>query len=125
MTILDVFLIVLILAACALCIYLIISLKKINNSIEILQKDLHELSEKTIPVVENLTVITERAARITGEAEDYWSSLTESIEGIKTKISRFGKDSGRDKTNRPVEDFIRNLRAIFMGISAFWDNIKK
>lgn len=125
MTILDLFLIVLILAASALCIYLIISLKKMNNSIEILQKDLHELSEKTIPVVENLTVITERAARITGEAEDYWSSLTESIEGIKTKISHFGKNSGRDKTNRPVEDFIRNLRAIFMGISAFWDNIKK
>ena len=39
MTLIDILLVLLIIAAVALCVYLIISLSKINKSVEVLQKD--------------------------------------------------------------------------------------
>lgn len=125
MTIIDILLAVLIIAACALCVYLIISLKKLNQTVEILQKDVHGLYEKTLPLLENLTEITEKSARITSEAEDYWRSITDAVERVRTKISNFGATKSSRSDSNSIEDFIRNFRAIFKGITTFWETIKK
>ena len=60
MTLIDILLIVLIAAASALCIYLIFTLNKLRKSFEVIQNDIHIISEKTVPVLENLDEITSR-----------------------------------------------------------------
>ncbi len=125
MTIIEILLAVLIITACAVCIYLVVSLKKLNQSIEVLQKDVHDIYEKTIPLLENLTAISEKTARITNEAENYWQNITETIDKVRSKISHFGRGTGIHSDTNPIEDFVKNLRAIFKGIRSFVENIRK
>lgn len=124
MIIIDILLAVLILAAIALCIYLVISLKKLNESLKIMQEDVHDLYENTVPLLKNLTEISERATKVTSEAEHYWQDISSSVEKVKDKISGFGKSSGATSPQNPIEDFIQNLRAITRGITAFWTNFR-
>lgn len=122
--IVDILLVVLILAATTLCIYLVISLKKINESIKSMQKDVHDLHENTVPLLQNLTEISERATKVTSEVELYWRDISSSIERVKDKVSGFGKSRGATSPQNPIEDFIRNLKAISRGITAFWTNFR-
>lgn len=125
MTVIDVLLIILILAATALCFFVIISLKKLNAQIESLQKDLKQLVETTIPVINNLNEATSRANRIVSEAENYWEEIDRSIKNLKAKVTDLTSFTRfRDEEN-PTKDIIRNLKALFKGISAFWSEYKR
>ncbi|NJO89879.1 MAG: DUF948 domain-containing protein [Chloroflexia bacterium] len=79
MALIDILIIILIVAAIALCIYLIFTLNKLRKSFEAMQHDVHLISEKTIPVLENLEEVTKKAAQITSDAE-------EQLEEIKSFI---------------------------------------
>jgi len=125
MTVIDVLLIILILAATALCVFVIVSLKKLNAQIESLQKDIKQLVETTIPVINNLNEVTSRANRIVSEAENYWDEIDRSIKNLKAKVTDLTSFTRfRDEEN-PTKDLIRNLKALFKGISAFWSEYKR
>ena len=125
MTLIDILLVVLIIAAILLSIYLIFSLRKLNDTVELLKNDMHDLHEKTLPLIENLTEITDRATKITSEAENYWQDITSSVESVRNKITTFGRSHEGSTTGNPIEDFVRNLRAITKGVAAFWSNFKR
>ena len=120
MTVIDVLLIILIISATALCIYVIIYLGKLNRQIDALQNDVKQIVDNTVPLLNNLNEVTSRANRIVTEAENYWDEIDRSIKKLKekasdlTSLSRF-----RDEEN-PTKDLIRNLRALFKGVSSFW-----
>ena len=120
MTVIDVLLIILIISATALCIYVIIYLGKLNRQIDALQNNVKQIVDNTVPLLNNLNEVTSRANRIVTEAENYWDEIDRSIKKLKekasdlTSLSRF-----RDEEN-PTKDLIRNLRALFKGVSSFW-----
>ncbi|OGU55111.1 MAG: hypothetical protein A2V66_13675 [Ignavibacteria bacterium RBG_13_36_8] len=123
MTVIDILLIVLIIAASALCVYLIISLSKLNKSVDSLQKDIHQLIEKTIPVLENMNDATGKINKVITEAEGHWGDLNAAIESAKEKVSRLSLKSRFDKSENPIQQLIKNLSAIVKGISAFWSEL--
>ena len=88
MTIIDIFLIILILSASALSLFAISYLKRITEQVEAVRKDVHQLIEKTNPVVENLEEVTRRANRIVSEVENYWEEIDSSIKKVRERISR-------------------------------------
>ncbi len=126
MTIIDIFLLILIIVAIVLFIYLIISIKKINITLDYVQKDLSILNEKLAPILENISIVTEKAVKISDETEKRVFDISESIQNVKNTVSMFSfKNSGSGNYNRnPVADLVSNLTAISKGVAAFWSKLK-
>jgi uncharacterized protein YoxC len=123
-TIVDIFLIVLILSASALCIFVIIYLKRIFEEVAAVRKDIHNLVENTIPILGNLEEVSQRANRIVTEAEEYWEEIDRSIKTLREKIANFGSWKKFRNAQTQTSDLIKNLKAIAKGISAFWSEFK-
>ncbi len=126
MTIIDIFLLVLIIVAIVLFIYLIISLKKINITLDYVQKDLSLLNEKLAPILENISIVTEKAVKISDETEKRVLDISESIQNVKKTVAMFSfKNSGTNNYSRnPVTDLVNNLTAISKGVATFWSKLK-
>ena len=123
MTLIDVLLIILIISASALCIYLIFTLNKLRKSFEVLQNDVHTISEKTVPVLENLEEVTRKAAQITSEAEEQISEIKTFIQGIKGKVNRVVDLPGKINPENRISELLKNLNAIAKGFSVFWSKL--
>ena len=125
MTVIDILLIVLILAATALCIFVIVTLKNLMVKIDDMQKDIQKLVDNTIPVLNNLTDVTEKANRIVSEAENYWDEMDHSIKSLKERVHKLTSFTRSDDEENPARDLIKNLRAFFKGLSTFWSEFKR
>ena len=120
MTVIDVLLIILIIAAIALCIFVIVYLGKLNRQFDTLQKEVKQIVDSTVPLLNNLNEVTSKANRIVSEAENYWDEVDRSIKKIKEKASELTSLSRFRNEDNPTKDLIRNLRALFKGVSIFW-----
>ena len=86
MMLIDILLIILILLASSLIVYLIITLKKLNQSIGKLNNDVSRLIETTIPVLENLDAASKKAVSVAEDAERHMKNLTQNyIRGFNRK----------------------------------------
>lgn len=124
MTIIEIFLIILIISASALCIYLIFTLKKITKEAEAVRIDIHNLVEKALPVLDDLAEVSVRANRVVKEVENYWDEIDSAIKNLKEKVSNFTSLKAFRSQENQVKDFVSNLRAFVKGISAFWQSFK-
>jgi len=124
MNVIDILLIILILSASALCIFLIFYLKKLVDHVEAVRKDVHELVEKTTPVLENLDDVTRRANRIVLEVENYWNEIDSSIKKVRERISGLTSLKRYTDAENPVSELIKNVKALTKGFVAFWQAIK-
>lgn len=124
MNVIDILLIILILSASALCIFLIFYLKKLIDHVEAVRKDVHELVEKTTPVLENLDDVTRRANRIVLEVENYWNEIDSSIKKVRERISGLTSLKKYTDAENPVSELIKNVKALTKGFVAFWQAIK-
>ena len=123
MTVLDVFLLILIIVAIFLGVYLIFALKKLNNTLDTVQEDLHSLNNRIEPILENFTTITQKVVNISEETEKRVLDISNTIQNVKNTITKFTfKKDGYSQRN-PVKDLIANITAISKGISAFWDKL--
>ncbi len=123
MTLVEILLSVLIVAAIFLCIYLIISLRKLNDTVNSLSNDIHDLHEKISPVIANLNEITGRLAKAVQDAENSIQSIGDRVKSIKDKLS-FKSIKGDGNPENPVNQLANKLAAISKGISAFWSNLR-
>ena len=125
MTIIDIFLLILIIVAIVLAVYLIISLKKINVTLDYVQKDLALLNEKLTPILDNMTVVTEKAIKISDETEKRVLDISETIQNVKSTVSKFSfKSSGGSYNKNPIVDLVNNLQAVSKGVATFWSKLK-
>jgi len=121
----QILLILLIITATALCIYLILVLKKLLIQLSDLQKDIKQLVDTTIPVLRNLNEVTLRANRIVSSAENYWEGIERSIENVRMKFSNFKSVARFDGAEYPARNLVQNLKAFYRGFSTFWQEIRK
>lgn len=124
MNVIDILLIILILSASALCIFLIFYLKNLVDHVEAVRKDVHELVEKTTPVLENLDDVTRRANRVVSEVENYWNEIDSSIKKVRERISGLTSLKRYTDAENPVSELIKNVKALTKGFVAFWQAIK-
>jgi uncharacterized protein YoxC len=124
MTLIDILLTVLILAAISLCVFLIVYLKKITDDIQALRKDIDMLIDKTIPAVDNLNETVDKARRIVSDIEDYWAEIDSSIKRFKEKVNSF-KTGNLLKEEEKAANFVSNLRAVIKGFRAFWSTLAR
>ena len=124
MTALDILLIILVASAIVLCVYLIFSLKKINVTLNQLQNDVHNISEKTLPILDNLQQVSEKINNITERAANQINDLTNSIQKVKDKIFFLKPRDKKSSSENPVNNLIKNLSAVSKGIIAFWQKLR-
>jgi len=121
MAIINILTIILLVLGSALIVFLFVTLRKLNRSIDVLSADVHQLIDSTIPVVENLKSASERLANVAEDAEKHMADFNHMVVNTKTKINSLSTRVKDGATQNPVMNLIRNLSAISHGISAFWD----
>lgn len=121
MVLIDILTIVLILLVTALIIFVFVTLKKLNRSIDVLSSDLHQLIDATIPVVQDLKKASEKIANIADDAETHMEEFNELVSNTKMKLNSLSTRVKEGANQNPVVNLVKNLSALSKGISAFWD----
>lgn len=122
--IVDIFIVILLISASVLCIYLVITLKKLTESIKVMQSDIDRLVTKTLPVLENLNEVSEKALKITNDIESAYSSIQDKISGFRENFENV-ITLKKVKDSFSLTEFITNLRAITKGIIVFIKELRK
>lgn len=124
MTLIDIFHMVLILSAFSLCIFVFVYLKRFFEMVEAVREDIHQFVENTIPVLNNLEDVTQRANRIVTEIEGYWEEINRSIRTLRQKILNLRSWNKFSDSQKQTSEFIKTFRSIAKGISVFWSEYK-
>jgi uncharacterized protein YoxC len=119
MSLIDILLVILIIAAIGFVIYLFFWLKNIKNFISEMQKDVHEISVRVLPLINELTQVAETANRVTSSAEEKVSRIEIFLNNLSDKFTwLFGKSKSL-KSNNPAESLMIQIRALSKGLSSF------
>lgn len=124
MTLDDVLIILLIISATVLCIYLIISLRKLSRNVDQMQKDFHDFMEAATPAVRKLESIAERLDNITSTTERHVTNVSDTIDGYVEKGKQYVDTLKHESTQNQVVSLISNLRAIVKGVSVFLKDLR-
>jgi uncharacterized protein YoxC len=124
MSLLEVLLLLLIIVGIILGIYLIVSLKKINGTLDFVQRDLNNVNDKLKPILDNIKVITDKAVSISDETEKRVLDISSTLQNVRNTVSKFSiKSKGSSTSRSPIQDLLSNLTAASKGVSAFWQKI--
>lgn len=121
MALINILTIVLLVLGSALIVFLFVTLRKLNRSIDVLSADVHQLIDSTIPVLENLKKASEKLANVADDAENHMADFNQFVVNTKTKINSLSTRVKDEAAQNPVMNLIKNLSAISRGISAFWE----
>ncbi|HRN27438.1 MAG: hypothetical protein IT276_01630 [Ignavibacteriaceae bacterium] len=126
MEVTEIFTIVLLLSASALCIALIFYLNKIVKSVQSINTNIQDLSTNLKPLIQTSIEFSNNLNKMTSKA-------TEQLEISKSIVSDFRERADRllsieYKIRSGVEDtvmpFVKNLNAVGKGVETFWRNFK-
>lgn len=112
------------LAASALCVFAILYLKRLVEQVEAVRKDIHQLIQRTVPVLDNLEQVTNKANRVATEVESYWNELDLAIRNLRYKVTNLTPLKKFREAETTVSDLIKNIRAVSKGLIAFWSELK-
>ena len=120
--VLDIFVIILLLSASALCIFLMFSLKKIIASIKGIQTDLHSLTKQTGPLLESINDVSQKISSVSDSVEEQLSVSKQIVYNIKERVDSLLalQKKIQDEFETPVVEVIKNFSAIRKGIQTFW-----
>ena len=118
----EVLLAVLLIAGAILCIYLIVALKKITQSLYAIRDDLHNLIDETIPVVQNMNEISKHVMNVSNKAQEQVLDISTGIDDVKNRIKNI---RNKFTNENQVILFVHNLKAIIKGINAFIKDFNK
>lgn len=126
MDIVQIFTIVLIVSATALCIALIFYLNKIVKSVQSVNNNIQKLSANLKPLIQSTLELSENLNKITFDAKDQLKISKSIISDFRERADKIL--SIENKIRSGVEDavmpFVKNLHAIGIGVESFWRNFK-
>lgn len=102
------------LSASALCIYLIVSLVKLNGVLVSLQKDVAEVTKNLKPVLENLAVVSDKLKSITTKVDDQVNIFKGSLEAMRRVADNVEKFEARIQVH--LEEPINRIAGLIGGI---------
>ena len=125
-TLLVVFQIIALLSVSALCIYVIVVLAKGRSILMDLRQDMRKMTEHTIPVLENLEVITTKFRTVAGSIEEQVDLVKDSIRSVKQiadDLVAFERKV-QDRVETPVLEAASFIAAVYKGLRTFLDRVK-
>jgi uncharacterized protein YoxC len=118
--------IVALLCLSALCIYLIVVLLRVRETLTSIEKDFKELTTRALPILENMEFITARVKGIAENIDDQVASVRESIASIR-QVAMNVVDLERKVQERiegPILEGVALVAALFKGIRTFVDRVR-
>lgn len=123
----DVAIIILLLAATALCIFLIFYLNRITKSVIEIQKEMKTMTEQLSPLLISFTELSEKISGLASDVDTQLQTGKALFNEIKIRVKKilYLEQKIRGGFEGPVLDLINNLTAISKGIGAFWSSYKQ
>jgi archaellum component FlaC len=127
MTLIDVLTVVVLILVSALIVFLIVYLGKITRSIQDLQKDISDLSDRVEPLVSSLSDLTSKLSDLSDQAKRQLEATKGIVFSVRDRVEKIleFEEKIRDGINGPVSGFLNQLRAISNGVSTFLSYLKK
>ncbi len=120
----DILIVILIILACVLIAYLIITLKKVNENLAVLQRDLNDINDRLNPILENLNEITKKTLNISSEAELQVEKVKNFIDSFGSGITKFKSIKNETEPEKRIPLLIKNVSAVVKGVSVFLRELK-
>ena len=113
-------------SASALCIYLIVVLVRVRELLTDMKKDLGDLSEKALPVLDNLGVITDHLKSVSEKVDDQVGLIKGSLESVRQAADNFVSLEQRlqDSLEEPVMRLSAILGAIVNRVASFFGSTR-
>lgn len=126
MNLIDIFIIILLITASFLCIALIIGLKRIIQSVSMLQKDINELTTSIKPLIESTQLLTNNLNQVTEETKTQLNVSKSILNDVRFRVDKILEIElkVRDGVENVVMPLVSGLNAIGKGIDAFWRKYK-
>jgi uncharacterized protein YoxC len=127
MTVVEVFTIVLLISASALCVALIIYLKKIAQAINGIEGDVKDMSLQVKPLIASTTNLSEKLNKLSEDAKQPVMMVKEITGDIKNRIDTVlaFEEKLREGIEEPANRIIQSLSAIANGVNAFWNAYRR
>ena len=127
MTLIDVLTVVVLILVSALIVFLIVYLGKITRSIQDLQKDISDLSDRLKPILSSLSDLTSKLSDLSDQAKRQLEATKGIVFSVKDRVEKIleFEEKIRDGINGPISGFLNQLRAISNGVSTFLSYLKK
>lgn len=122
-----VFQIILLLAASALCIFLIFYISIVTKSIKSIESDINKLTSEIKPLIESTTILSNNLNSISEAAKEQVGVAKSIVTEVKERVDLIlgFEEKIREGVEGPVIGLIKNLSALVNGVEAFWKTLKK
>lgn len=115
-----------ILSFTALCIYLIMLTVRVRDFLVTVEKDMKELTARSLPVLENLEVVTSRVKSITESLDDQMAAVRDSVTAVKTIADSIVEFERRvqERVEGPILETLGYAAAIVKGLRTFVQRLR-
>ena len=76
--------------------------------------------KKLEPILDNVNIITEKAANITGETEKRVLDIINTIQNVRNTVANLSLKGSGSGNRSPIQELLSNVNAVSKGVSAFW-----
>lgn len=124
--VIDLAKIVALLCLSALCIYTIVVLLRVRDSLTNMEKDVKEITGRAIPVLDNMESITLRVKSITESLDEQVGAVRDSIVSVKLVAENVVELERRvqERIEGPILETVALVAAIFKGFRTFFDRVR-
>ncbi len=118
--------ILLFLCLSALCIYLVVVLLRVRDILANVEKDLKEVTSRTLPVLENMEYITARVKSIAENIDDQVMMVRDSITSMKQITDNVVamERKVQDRLEGPILDTVAFVASVFNGVRTFFERVR-
>jgi uncharacterized protein YoxC len=112
-------------AASALCIYLIVVLRRVRVLLAAVEQDLHQVKTRALPVLDNLQVITEKVRSITESIGDQVETMRESLGSLRKIVENVlsFEERVQAEIEEPVLETVAKVADIFKAVTSLLERI--
>lgn len=110
----------------ALCVYLIVVLARLKETLGHVEKDVKDLAAHALPILENTEYITARLKSVAENVDDQMLTVRESIASIREIADNVValERKIQERIEGPVLDGVSYLSAIVTGIRTFIQRVR-
>src|SRR5215470_15594394 len=112
-------------AASALCVYLIVVLRRVHVILGTVEQDLAQVKSRALPVLDNLQIITEKVRSITESIGDQVETMRESLGALRRIVENVLSFEERIQAEieEPVLETVSKVADIIKGLNSFIERI--
>lgn len=113
-------------AVTAVCVFLIVVLIRVKEMLSNLERDIRAVTERTMPVLENMDYITARVKNISDNIDDQVMMVRESMGSIREVADNVVALERKIQTRLegPILDTVALVAALFKGVRTFTERLR-